>query len=88
MPITLFRTTLTILLVALLTGLVFAHVLELPAKMHYEAAMYIAVQKSLYVRGAHQMLVAYSSQLRFSRLHLWHSLDGTTNVVYGCLWVR
>jgi hypothetical protein len=49
MPMTLFR-TFTILLVALLTGLAFAHVLELPAKMQYEAAMYIALQKSLYVQ--------------------------------------
>ncbi|SJM90276.1 conserved membrane hypothetical protein [Crenothrix polyspora] len=49
MPIMLFR-TFTILLVALLTGLAFAHVLELPAKMQYEAAMYIALQKSLYVQ--------------------------------------
>ena len=49
MPMTLFR-TFTILLVTLLTGLAFAHVLELPAKMQYEAAMYIALQKSLYVQ--------------------------------------
>jgi hypothetical protein len=49
MPMMLFR-TFTILLVALLTGLAFAHVLELPAKMQYDAAMYIALQKSLYVQ--------------------------------------
>jgi hypothetical protein len=49
MPIILLRTV-TILLVALLTGLAFAHVLELPAKMQYEAAMYIKLQKSLYVQ--------------------------------------
>jgi hypothetical protein len=42
--------TFTILLVALVTGLAFAHVLESPAKMQYEAAMYIALQKSLYVQ--------------------------------------
>lgn len=40
----------TVLLVALVTGLAFAHVLELPAKMQYEAHLYITLQKSLYVQ--------------------------------------
>jgi len=40
----------TILLVALLTGLAFAHVLEQPAKMQYDATLYITLQKSLYVQ--------------------------------------
>jgi hypothetical protein len=31
-------------------GLAFAHVLERPAKMEYDAATYIALQKSLYVQ--------------------------------------
>jgi hypothetical protein len=48
MPLKLLRFV-TILLVALLSGLAFAHVLEQPAKMAYEAAMYITIQKSLYV---------------------------------------
>lgn len=39
----------TILLVALLLGLAFAHVLERPAKMQYDAALYITLQKTLYV---------------------------------------
>lgn len=39
----------TLLLVALLTGLAFAHVLERPAKMLYDAALYVTVQKTLYV---------------------------------------
>ena len=39
----------TILLVALLLGLSFAHVLELPAKMQYDAALYVTLQKTLYV---------------------------------------
>ena len=39
----------SIVLVALLTGLALAHVLEQPAKMHYDAALYITLQKSLYV---------------------------------------
>jgi len=38
-----------VLLVALLLGLAFAHVLEQPAKMQYDAALYITLQKSLYV---------------------------------------
>ncbi|CDH44406.1 exported hypothetical protein [Candidatus Contendobacter odensis Run_B_J11] len=39
----------TTLLVAQLLGLAFAHVLEQPAKMQYDAALYITLQKSLYV---------------------------------------
>ena len=49
MPLKLFRFA-TILLVALLCGLAFAHVLELPAKMQYDAVLYITLQKSLYVQ--------------------------------------
>ncbi len=39
----------TILLVALLLGLAFAHVLERPAKMLYDAVFYITIQKTLFV---------------------------------------
>lgn len=39
----------TIPLVALLLGLAFAHVLEMPAKMQYDAALYVTLQKTLYV---------------------------------------
>jgi len=49
MPLKLLRFT-TILLVALLSGLAFAHVLEQSAKMHYGATLYITLQKSLYVQ--------------------------------------
>ena len=49
MPLKLFRFA-AILLVALLCGLAFAHVLELPAKMQYDAVLYITLQKSLYVQ--------------------------------------
>jgi hypothetical protein len=38
----------TIVLVALTTGLAFAHVLDLPAKMGYDAALYMSVQRPLY----------------------------------------
>ena len=48
MPLKLFRFA-AILLVALLCGLAFAHVLELHAKMQYDATLYITLQKSLYV---------------------------------------
>jgi len=37
----------TLLLVALLTGLAFAHVLERPGKMLYHAGLYVTVQKTL-----------------------------------------
>jgi hypothetical protein len=40
----------TPLLVALLSGLAFAHVLERPAKMQYDAALYLTLQKSLYAQ--------------------------------------
>lgn len=49
MPLKLFRPAAT-LLVALLAGLAFAHVLERPAKMQYEPALYLTLQKSLYVQ--------------------------------------
>jgi len=49
MPLKILRFA-TILLVALLTGLAFAHVLEQPAKMQYDATLYITLQKSLYVQ--------------------------------------
>lgn len=48
MPLKLYRFA-TILLVALLTGLAFAHVLERPAKLQYEADQYIGLQQTLYV---------------------------------------
>lgn len=40
----------TLLSVALLAGLAFAHVLEQPAKMQYDAALSLTLQKSLYVQ--------------------------------------
>lgn len=49
MPLKLFRLAVT-LLVALVMGLAFAHVLERPAKMQYDAVTYITLQTSLYVQ--------------------------------------
>jgi hypothetical protein len=40
----------TILLVALLQGLAFAHLLERPAKLQYDATLYLTLQKTLYVQ--------------------------------------
>ena len=49
MPLKLIRSA-AIVLVALLSGLAFAHVLEQAAKMQYDAVLYITLQKSLYVQ--------------------------------------
>ncbi len=49
MALKLFRAA-TVLLVAMLSGLALAHVLELPAKMQYDATLYITLQKSLYAQ--------------------------------------
>jgi len=40
----------TILLVALLQGLAFAHVLERPAKLTYDGRFYMTLQRTLYVQ--------------------------------------
>lgn len=39
----------TLILVALSMGMAFCHTLELPAKMQYDASLYVRVQNSLYV---------------------------------------
>ena len=39
----------TILLTALLVGMTFCHVLELPAKMEYPASLYLTLHRTLYV---------------------------------------
>lgn len=39
----------TILLTALLMGMTFSHVLEMPAKMQYDPGLYLVVHRSLYV---------------------------------------
>ena len=40
----------TIILVALLQGLAFAHFLERPAKLQYDGALYVKLQQTLYVQ--------------------------------------
>ena len=49
LPLHLLR-VISILLVALLAGLAFAHVLEQPAKMLYDAELYLALQRTLYAQ--------------------------------------
>ena len=39
----------TLLLTALLLGMTFCHVLEMPAKMRYDAALYLTLHRTLYV---------------------------------------
>ena len=39
----------TLVLTALLTGMTFCHVLEMPAKLQYSAPMYLALHRTLYV---------------------------------------
>ena len=48
MPLRLLRLA-TVLLVALVAGLAFAHVLERPAKLQFEPVLYLTIQKSLYM---------------------------------------
>ena len=45
----------TLLLVALLTGLAFAHVLERPAKMLYDAGLYVTVKRLFMWPGVRRM---------------------------------
>ena len=85
MPLAIFRIA-TTRLVALAMGLAFAHVLERPAKLQYDAATYIALQKSLYVQwGPPQLggflepaaiaaLALLAFLLRESRRDLWLTL--------------
>jgi len=39
----------TLLLTALLAGITFCHVLEMPAKLHYPASLYLTIHRTLYV---------------------------------------
>jgi hypothetical protein len=57
----------TILLVVLPMGLAFAHVFERPAKMQYDAQLYVTLQKTLYVEWVHRTSAASWNHLQFSR---------------------
>ena len=92
MTLILLRLTAT-LLVALLSGLAFAHILEQPAKMQYDAALYITLQKSLYVQWGPPHIggvlepstIAATSLLAFlirkSKSGLWFSLAALSGLL-------
>lgn len=79
----------TLVFIALFMGLEFAHALELPAKMHYDGALYVTVQNSLYQYfgapgpGAVVTVCAVLSAIaltvlvRKRRLAFWWALVGT-----------
>src|SRR5690625_1862211 len=84
----------TILLASLLTGLAFAHVLERPAKMLYDARLYITLQKTLYVAwgasphiGGSLELAAILATIMFTiivwrkRPAFWFSLGATITLL-------
>ncbi|MBD2200140.1 MULTISPECIES: DUF1772 domain-containing protein [Calothrix] len=80
---------LTIILVALFTGLEFAHALELPAKMQYDGALYVTIQNSLYryfgapgpgafiTVGAVLWAIALTVLVRKRQAAFWWTLAGT-----------
>jgi hypothetical protein len=79
----------TLILVALFMGLEFAHTLELPAKMQYDAALYVTIQNSLYqyfgapgpgawiTVGAVLSTIALTVLVRKHRPAVWWTLAGT-----------
>ncbi|MBD2357950.1 hypothetical protein H6G41_25620 [Tolypothrix sp. FACHB-123] len=81
--------SLTIILVALFTGLEFAHILELPAKMQYDGALYVTIQNSLYryfgapgpgafiTVGAVLWAIALTVLVRKRQSAFWWTLAGT-----------
>lgn len=83
----------TLILVALFMGLEFAHALELPAKMQYDATLYVTIQNSLYqyfgapapgafvTVGAVLSAIALTLLLRKHHPAFWCSLGGTLCLV-------
>lgn len=84
----------TILLVALLAGLAFAHVLEQPAKMQYDAVLYLTLQKSLYVQWGpphiggmlEPLAIAATGLLAFFRRKHKHPLWFSLGRCSHCYW--
>ncbi|MBD2207995.1 DUF1772 domain-containing protein [Calothrix sp. FACHB-1219] len=80
---------LTLILVALFTGLEFAHTLEFPAKMQYDGALYVTIQNSLYryfgapgpgafiTVGAVLWAIALTVLVRKRQSAFWWTLAGT-----------
>lgn len=79
----------TLILVALFMGLEFAHALELPAKMQYDAVLYVSIQNSLYryfgapgpgafiTVGAVFCAITLTVLVRKRRPAFWWTLAGT-----------
>ena len=86
----------TLLLTALLLGMTFCHVLEMPAKMRYDAALYLTLHRTLYVAfgppnigpfielGAIVASVALTVLMR-RRAGFWLTLVGTACLFGGIL---
>ena len=85
----------TLVLVALLMGMTWCHVLELPAKMQYPAALYLTLHRTLYVAfgppnigalvevGAILAAAGLVFLVRQRRLALWLTLLGTVCLAAG-----
>jgi hypothetical protein len=86
----------TVLLTALLLGMTFCHVLEMPAKMRYDAALYLTLHRTLDVAfgppnvgpfieiGAVVASIALTVLLR-RRTGFWLALIGTACLIGGVL---
>jgi hypothetical protein len=89
----------TIILVALVTGLAFAHVLERPAKMQYPGDLYVALQRTLYVQwgppniggilepAATIATVALAFQARRQRRAFWLTVLAAVCLLLAFPWV-
>jgi len=86
----------TLLLTALLLGMTFCHVLEMPAKMQYGAALYLTLHRTLYVAfgppnigpfielGAIVASIVLTVMMR-RRAGFWLALAGTACLLGGIL---
>jgi len=87
----------TLMLTALLMGMTFCHVLEMPAKMRYPASFYLTIHRSLYVAfgppnvGAFIEIAAILAAVvlvflvRKSRPDFWWTLIGAVCLVVGLI---
>jgi hypothetical protein len=85
----------TLELTALLTGMTFCHVLEMPAKMRYSASLYLSLHRSLYVAfgppnigvfiefGAILAVVVLVFMVHKERPAFWLTLAGAAALVLG-----
>ena len=87
----------TLVLTALLMGMTFCHVLEMPAKMRYPASFYLTIHRSLYVAfgppnigvfieiGAILAAVVLVFLVRKERPDFWWTLIGAVCLVVGLI---